>query len=97
MLPQNLGMDQRTIERQQLIETVNALPDGALEELTSFLDYLCYKSSYQGEQTTHSSHFLLAVAGLGHSNQQDISERDEEILRNEVDPVYGWNLKPNNK
>lgn len=29
-------------------------------------------------------------------SQNDISQRDEEILRNEIDPVYGWNLKPTN-
>jgi hypothetical protein len=89
-------MDRRTIERQQLVETVNALPDEALMELASFLDYLRYKSTQQRELTTHSSGFLLAVAGLGNSDQQDVSERDEEILRHEIDPVYGWNVKPNN-
>jgi hypothetical protein len=31
---------------------------------------------------------------LGDSGQQDVSERDEEILRSEIDPVYGWSSKP---
>lgn len=87
-------MDRSTVERQQLLEAVSALPDEALLELASFLDHLHYKSTQQRELTNHSSSFLVAVAGLGNSGQQDISERDEEILRNEVDPVYGWNLKP---
>jgi hypothetical protein len=40
-----------------------------------------------------NSDFLMAIAGLGSSNQQDISERDEEILRDEIHPIHGWNLK----
>jgi hypothetical protein len=81
-------MDRSIIERQQLLEAVNALPEEALLELASFLDYLRYKSAQQRELTHNSSNFLVAVAGLGNSGQQDISERDEEILRNEIDPVY---------
>lgn len=89
-------MDGVMAERQQLIEAVSALPDEALLELASFLDYLRYKSTQQRELNNHRSNFLVAVAGLGSSGQQDVSERDEEILRNEIDPVYGWNLKPSN-
>ena len=33
--------------------------------------------------------FLLTVAALGESGQSNISESDEEILRNEIDPIYG--------
>lgn len=36
----------------------------------------------------------MSIAGLGASNIADIAERDEEILQNEVDSVYGWNIKP---
>jgi hypothetical protein len=89
-------MDRSTIERQQLLEAVNSLPEDALVELASFLDYLHYKSSYQTELITDASSFLLAIAGLGNSGQQDISEQDEEILRHEIDPVSGWNFQPNN-
>jgi hypothetical protein len=28
---------------------------------------------------------------LGASGEGDISERDEEILAVEIDPIYGWN------
>jgi hypothetical protein len=34
----------------------------------------------------------LTVAGLGSSGKNDISDSDEEILRNEIDPVDGWKL-----
>jgi hypothetical protein len=87
-------MDRNTTERQQLLEAVNDLPEETLVKLASFLDYLRYKSTQQRELSNNSTNFLVAVAGLGHSGQQDISERDEEILRNEIDPVYGWNSKP---
>jgi len=77
-------------------DCIQVLPAEALVELSNFLDYLRYKAAYQRELTTHSSSFLLAVAGLGNSGQEDISERDEEILGNEIDPVSGWNLNPSN-
>jgi hypothetical protein len=36
--------------------------------------------------------FLLAIAGIGDSEEDDVSERDEEILRAGVDPIRGWRL-----
>jgi uncharacterized protein (UPF0335 family) len=36
--------------------------------------------------------FLLSVANLGSSQEGDVSERDEEILAKEVDPLRGWSL-----
>lgn len=89
-------MDRTTVERQKLLEAVNALPDEALLELASFLDYLRYKAVQRREVSYKPASFLVAVAGLGNSGQQDVSERDEEILRDEIDPVYGWNSKPSN-
>jgi hypothetical protein len=89
-------MDRTTVERQKLIEAVNSLPNDALPELAGFLDYLHDKSAQQKEPDRQSSSFLMAIAGLGSSNQQDVSERDEEILRNEIHPIYGWDLKPHN-
>jgi hypothetical protein len=38
--------------------------------------------------------FLVAITGLGSSGQSDVSIRDEEILQAEIDPIYGWMLKP---
>lgn len=89
-------MDRTTVERQQLLETVGTLPEEALSELASFLDYLRYKATQHREVSNHSANFLVAVSSLGNSGQQDVSERDEEILRNEIDPVYGWSSKPSN-
>lgn len=84
------------VERQKLIKAVSTLPDEALVELASFLDYLDYKSSQKREPNNNATSFLIAIAGLGNSGQQDVSEHDEEILRHEINPVYGWNLKPSN-
>lgn len=67
-------MDRSIVERQQLLEAVNALPEESLVELASFLDYLRYKSTQQRELTSHSASFLVAVAGLGNSGQRDVSE-----------------------
>ena len=91
-------MNSSMTERQQLIEAVNNLPNEVLFELASFLDYLRYKTLQHRDIDISSSqsNFLISVTGLGHSAQQDISERDEEILRTETDPVHGWNLKPSN-
>jgi hypothetical protein len=88
-------MAKTKVERQDIVDVVTALPDEVLVELANFLDYLRYKTSQSKGSNPPKQNFLLSVAGLGNSGQQDISERDEEILRNEIDPVYGWNAKPN--
>lgn len=89
-------MDISTLERQKLVEAVRELPEEVLVELANFLDYLRYKSAQRRELDNHSASFLTAVAGLGNSGQQDISERDEEILCNEIGPVRGWGSTPSN-
>ena len=87
-------MNGNTVERQKIIDAVSTLPDEILPELSTFIDYLRHKSSIQPkEPSSNHANFLTSVAGLGSSGQQDISEHDEEILRNEITPVYGWNLK----
>uniref|UniRef100_UPI003C2BDE62 hypothetical protein n=1 Tax=Escherichia coli TaxID=562 RepID=UPI003C2BDE62 len=92
--PNDLEMDGTTVKRQKLIEAVSTLPDEVLLELASFLDYLHYKAiqsdkAAQLEPDKNAPSFLQAVLGLGNSGQHDVSERDEEILSNEIDPVYG--------
>jgi hypothetical protein len=37
--------------------------------------------------------FLLSIAGQGHSSESDVSERDEEILATEIDPIRGWHVE----
>ena len=86
-------MDTLTTNRKQIIESIQALPEESLAELINFVDYLRYKSTGRQSQKT-SENFLLSVAGLGSSAEKDISERDEEILANEVDPIRGWSLNP---
>lgn len=86
-------MKTQAIERQQLIEIISTLPEEALTELANFVDYLAYKSAQNQKTGNDSSAFLLSIAGLGTSTETNISERDEEILQREVDPIRGWNLK----
>jgi len=80
------------IERQRLFEAISDLPDEALVELASFLEYLRYKASAQQREENAGADFLAAVAGLGASGEEDVSERDEEILSREVGPIRGWHL-----
>lgn len=89
-------MNRSTVERQQILAAISDLPEEALVGLASFLDYLRYKSTQRREVSNRSANFLIAVAGLDHSDRSDVSERDEEILRNEIDPVCGWSSKPSN-
>ena len=89
-------MDTLFSDRQHLIEVINTLPDEALIELASFVDYLRYKSIKRAEADNGGSAFLLSIAALGTSAEIDTSERDEEILRSEVDPVRGWSLRSDN-
>jgi hypothetical protein len=86
-------MDTLTTNRKQIIESIQTLPEESLAELINFVDYLRYKSTEKQSQKT-SGNFLLAVAGLGTSVEKDVSERDEEILANEIDPIRGWSLHP---
>lgn len=62
-------MDRSTVERQQILEAVSALPEEVLMELASFLNYLRYKSAQHREANNHSPSFLVVVAGLGNSGQ----------------------------
>jgi hypothetical protein len=82
-------MAETTVERQTLVEAINALPDDALAELANFLDYLRYKTN-QRQDTPPQQNVLLTIAGLGNSGQADVSETDEAILRSELDPIRGW-------
>ena len=86
-------MNTLTPTRQQIIEVIDNLPEDAFSELVSFIGYLRYKAVETKTEPPHNS-FLLSIAGLGASTEKDISERDEEILANEVNPLRGWSLHP---
>jgi len=74
---------------QQLIQAISDLPTDVLPELAHFIEHLHFKFDFHknaevGTQTGSGSAFLLAIAGIGESNEDDVSERDEEILANEI-------------
>ena len=79
--------------RGQLIATIKKLPAEALPELANFLTYLQLKSASppRSEPSGTEPDFLLAIAGIG-SGEEDVSERDEEILTQEIDPIRGWSF-----
>ncbi|HRW08963.1 MAG TPA: hypothetical protein P5121_27855 [Caldilineaceae bacterium] len=86
-----------TPSRGQLIDVVSKLPLEVLPELASFLNYLQFKvesppQTEQGNQEANGSAFLLSIAGIGTADE-DLSERDEEILAEEIDPVRGWTFE----
>jgi len=80
-----------TASRTQLIEAIKTLPEESLAELSSFVNYLRYKSADTPSQKSGKD-FLLSIAGLGQSEESDVSERDEEILAQEINPIGGWSL-----
>lgn len=83
-----------SLTRQKVIESINNLPEESFSELMSFIAYLNFKSHQKEiEQEKQPTNFLLAIAGLGTSGENHISEQDEEILSTEIDPINGWDLK----
>ncbi|MCI5158653.1 MAG: hypothetical protein D3906_09500 [Candidatus Electrothrix sp. AUS1_2] len=86
-------MNTLTPDRGQLIEAINKLPLDVLPELADYLAYLQFKikSVAKPEKKKQKSEFLLSIAGLGEA-EEDLSERDEEILSEEIDPIRGWSL-----
>ena len=92
-------MDTLIPSHQQLAQAINELPAEILPELANFIDYLRFKLNFHNQvsqintPTNASSAFLLAIAGIGASDEEDVSERDEEILAAEIDPIRGWSLK----
>jgi hypothetical protein len=73
-----------------------SLPDHPSQNETQFQEQRQQLLQYAGVlslKRSADSDFLMTIAGLGSSDQQDIAERDEEILRDEIHPIYGWNLK----
>lgn len=101
--PQRSTMDALSVNRQKIIKVIENLPNEALLELASFVEYLHYKAtrrisvSEPKVEENPGSAFLLSIAGLGASAEDDVSERDEDILATEIEPVYGWSVKPDKK
>jgi hypothetical protein len=89
-------MDTVVFTRQQLIKAIDELPVEVLPELATFIDYLRFKVTPPRPSPTaetpqsSGSAFLLSIANFGAADEDDISERDEEILTNEIDPIRGW-------
>ena len=95
-------MDTPIFTHQQLAKAINELPAEVLPELATFIDYLRFKVtsptplSEADTLESSGSAFLLSIADLGVADEDDISERDEEILANEIDSIRGWGLKQDN-
>ena len=77
-----------TVDREQLLTLINALPDELLAEVANYADYLKSKAIISNQ----SSNFLLSITGLGSSEEKEVSDRQEEILADEIDPITDWSL-----
>ena len=80
-----------TVDREQILTLIHALPDEILAEVANYADYLQSKC-ITPNQSNQNTNFLLSIAGLGSSEEKDISDKQEEILTNEINPLKGWNL-----
>src|SRR5687768_2350393 len=86
---------------EHLSEAIRELPAEALPDLAHYIEYLIYRTaqnislSAAPKQRKTGVEFLLAITGLGSSEETDLSERVEEVLANEIDPIRGWTLHPN--
>lgn len=91
-----------TLTRQELRRAIDELPAEVIPKLSSFLEYLRFKTGLSpldeltrntpDEAANDSAAFLLSLVGIGTSHEIDLSERDEEILAAEIDPLHGWDL-----
>ncbi|MFB2896513.1 type II toxin-antitoxin system HicB family antitoxin [Aerosakkonemataceae cyanobacterium BLCC-F50] len=64
-----------------------------MPELANFIEYLQFKVSSTPalkKDEPEESNFLMSIAGLGESEETGLSERDEEILKSEIDSVRGF-------
>ena len=82
-------METTTPSRPQLIEVIKKLPSEKLPELANFLSVLLKTEKPEKSTNNSGADFLKAITGLGEA-EEDLSERDEEILAQEIDSVRGW-------
>ena len=85
------------LNRQQIVQTIEKLPSEVLPELASFIDYLQFKTSCKVDVNSQPEgvDFLIKIAGIGESDESDLSQRDEEILSKEINNISGWSIKKN--
>ena len=92
ILSQSKASEIAGISREAFLQALNRF---GVSPFQTNLEELTAEVSLQHLKTEPpQQNFLLTVAALGKSGQSNISESDEEILRNEIDPIYGWSSNP---
>ena len=92
ILSQSKASEIAGISREAFLQALNRF---SVSPFQTNLEELTAEVSLQHLKTEPPQrNFLLTVAALGKSGQSNISESDEEILRNEIDPIYGWRSNP---
>ena len=76
-------LDEKLVEQIERIARQERCPE---EQVVARAIHLYEKEA----RVTNASAFLLSIAKLGKSGQEDTAERDEEILASEIDPIRGW-------
>lgn len=80
---------------EALAEAIASLDLEEMRQLQTIIEQKLSNQEASSENHRKSgTEFLMSIANLGSSNVGDISERDEEILRDEIDPIHGWSIKP---
>lgn len=79
---------------EALAEAISSLDLEEMRQLQTLIEQkLCEKeASYENHQKSRAE-FLMSIAGIGSSDGEDISERDEEILQTEIDSIHGWSIQ----
>lgn len=76
---------------EALAEALSSLDIEEMRQLQAMIDQKIFEKESESKK---GSNFLMSIAGLGSSEVEDTSERDEEILQNEINPLHGWSIKP---
>lgn len=76
-------MNATIYKRQKLSQAIDELPDEVLPELSEFIHYLQFKTAVPDPQKiaepSPGSAFLLAIAGIGETDETDLVKRDGEV------------------
>lgn len=80
---------------ETLAEAIASLDLEEMRQLQAMVEQkICEKEASYENYRKSGTDFLRSIAGIGSSDAEDISERDEEILQAEIDPIHGWSIKP---
>jgi predicted transcriptional regulator len=91
----SIVLEQELVHRiEELAEREQRTPS---EIVADALDAYKSQQPKRSEEKMSDIEFLSAIVGLGESDEEDIAERDEEILASGIDPLRGWHVEENSR